>query len=278
MRQEKPGPAAPRRRPVRAPAPFSRLPRADSPTGSCVESPTDRPSCSVADLRPPPRLMLLLEARVAFEYAASWASLPLLRARAPKGHGEPVLVVPGFGSDDSYTTRLRSFLSSLGYRVRGWGLGRNDGRVSALVPRVVERTAELAAEAGSKVVLVGWSLGGYLAREVARARPDLVGRVITLGAPVVGGPKYTASASMYRKRGYDLDEIEAAVAQREANPLEVQVAAVFSRSDGVVAWKACVDHLNPRVTHHEVISSHLGLVCSPVVFLLVARLLSEEEE
>ena len=148
----------------------------------------------------------------------------------------------------------------------------------ALIPRVVERTAELAADTGSKVVLVGWSLGGYLAREVARERPDLVRRVITLGAPVVGGPKYTASAPMYRKRGYDLDEIEATVARREGKPLEVPVAAVFSRSDGVVAWQACVDHLNPRVTHHEVISSHLGLVCSPVVLLLVARLLFEEDE
>jgi len=222
--------------------------------------------------------MLLLEGRVAFEYAASWASLPLLRARAPRGHGEPVLVVPGFGSDDSYTNRLRSFLSSLGYRVRGWGLGRNHGRVHALIPLVVERTAELAADTGSKVVLVGWSLGGYLAREVARERPDLVRRVITLGAPVVGGPKYTASAPMYRKRGYDLDEIEASVARREVKPLEVPVAAVFSRSDGVVAWQACVDHLNPRVAHHEVLSSHLGLVCSPVVLLLVARLLSAEDD
>lgn len=230
------------------------------------------------DLKAPSRLMLVLEARAIVEYVALKASLRSLRRRAPRGQGEPVLVVPGFGADDSYTTSLRSFLSSIGYRARGWGLGRNRGRVSALVPRVVDRAAELAAESGSAVMLVGWSLGGYLAREVARERPDLVNRVITLGAPVVGGPKYTASAPMYTKRGYDLDEIEATVARRESKPLTVPVDAVLSRSDGVVAWRACVDHLNPRVTHHEVASSHLGFVCSPVVFRLVARLLAGEEE
>ena len=123
--------------------------------------------------------------------------------------------------------------------------------------------------------LVGWSLGGYLAREVARERPDLVERVLTLGAPVVGGPTYTASAPMYARRGFDLAEIGAAVLVREARPIEVPVLAIYSRSDGIVAWRACIDRFDsPRVEHHEVRSSHLGLVRSPAVFRRIAGLLA----
>ena len=113
------------------------------------------------------------------------------------------------------------------------------------------------------------------AREVARERPDLVNRVVTLGAPVVGGPKYTASAPMYLKKGYNLDEIAATVLEREQQPLKKQVFAVYSRSDGVVAWRACIDTFdNPSVEHHEIDASHLGMVNSPRVFRLVADLLA----
>ncbi len=98
---------------------------------------------------------------------------------------------------------------------------------------------------------------------------------MTLGAPVVGGPKYTASAPMYLKKGYDLDVIEAGVAEREAVPIRVPIEAIYSRSDGIVAWRACIDHHSPDVRHHEVFSSHLGLVASPSVFRLTARLLRD---
>jgi pimeloyl-ACP methyl ester carboxylesterase len=223
---------------------------------------------------PPSRLALLGEVRIVAEWAAMRVALPRLRRTAPRGDGGPVIVIPGFATDDGWTESLRTFLTSLGWDARGWELGRNHGRVPQLIPRVVDRTAELADESGRQVRLVGWSLGGYLVREAARERPDLVDRVITLGAPVVGGPKYTASAPMYRKRGYDLDSIEADVEARDADPLRVPVEAVYSRSDGVVAWRACVDRRNPRVRHHEVRSSHLGLVASPEVFRLVAELLA----
>jgi pimeloyl-ACP methyl ester carboxylesterase len=223
---------------------------------------------------PPSRLALLGEARVALEWAAMRVSLPLLRRSAPRGDGGPVLVAPGFAADDSWTASLRRFLRSIGYDARGWGLGRNHGRVPALIPLLVEQTRSVAEEAGRPVRLVGWSLGGYLVREVARERPGLVDRLVSLGAPVVGGPKYTASAPMYAKKGYDLDSIEEGVDEREAVPIRVPVDAIYSRSDGIVAWQACVDRRNPDVRHHEVRSSHLGLVASPSVYRLVAELLA----
>lgn len=228
-----------------------------------------------ADLRPPARWELLREGRVVFERLALAATISRVRADVPHGSGEHVMVVPGFATDDSWTARLRSFLTSIGYEARGWGLGRNDGRVPKLVPAVVEQTEKLATEFGRPVRLIGWSLGGYLVREAARERPELVERVITLGTPVVGGPTYTASAPMYLKKGYDLEEIAATVIERERRPITVPVFAVYSRSDGVVAWRSCIDTFdNPHVEHHEVASTHLGMVNSPRVFRLVADLMA----
>jgi pimeloyl-ACP methyl ester carboxylesterase len=185
------------------------------------------------------------------------------------------MVVPGVATDDSWTGRLREFLAAIGYHVAGWGLGRNRGNVPKLIPQVIDRTARLADENGSSIRLVGWSLGGYLSREVARERPELVERVITLGAPIVGGPSYTATASMYVRRGFDLADIRATVLDRERRPITVPVFVVYSRSDGVVAWRACIDTFrNPLVEHHEVSSTHLGLVTSPRVLRVVAELLA----
>ncbi len=195
-------------------------------------------------------------------------------ARQSRGGGAPVLVVPGFGAGDGSTSLLRGYLALLGYRVRGWGLGRNRGNVGALIPRVTELVAALAAEEGQRLRLVGWSLGGYLVREAARERPGDVDAVVTFGSPVVGGPKYTAVAEAYRRRGYDLDAIEATVAARERVPIAVPITAIYTRSDGVVAWQACIDHSSPQVEHVEVRSTHLGLGVDPEVFRIVAERLA----
>ena len=195
-------------------------------------------------------------------------------AREPRGHGETVLVLPGFGTADGATAVLRAALRALGYDARGWGLGRNHGRVPRLLPRLVERVEASAEETGGPIALVGWSLGGYLAREVARERPDAVRLVITLGSPVVGGPKYTVTARRYTARGYDLDEIESQVEERAAMPLKVPVTAVYSKHDGVVSWQACIDRREACVEHVEVCSTHLGLGFSPDVLTIIVRRLA----
>ena len=233
------------------------------------------PGFEARELKPPARWQLLREGRFLFERLALSATLRRIEAAAPRGNGETVMVVPGFATDDRWTARLREFLSAIGYLVVGWGLGRNHGNVPKLIPAVIQQTERRVADRSVPIRLIGWSLGGYLAREVARERPDLVERVVTLGAPVIGGPAYTASASMYIRRGYDLDEIAATVVEREEKPIQVPVHAVYSRSDGVVAWRACIDRFeNLRVEHYEVRSSHLGMVNSPRVFCLVAELLA----
>ncbi len=225
----------------------------------------------------PSPLGLLLEGLGALELPRLAWHWPTLAAQ-PKGRGQPVLVFPGYGAGDASTSVLRAYLRYLGYTVRGWDLGRNGGDVPALIPQVVALVAGVAREFEQRVRLIGWSLGGYLAREAARERPDDVERVVTLGSPVIGGPKYTAVAEVYRRRGYDLDAIEREVAARSRFPLQVPVTAVYSKADRIVAWRACVDQAAPNVENVEVRTTHLGLGFAPGVYRIIAQRLAEGVE
>ncbi len=228
------------------------------------------------EIQAPGPVGLLGEARGLLELPRLLLESPRL-ARQPKGRGQPVLVLPGFGAGDASTAVLRAYVRYLGHRPRGWGLGRNTGDVPALLARVLEQLDRIAAEERQPVALIGWSLGGVLAREAARERPAATRLVITLGSPVVGGPKYTAVAGFYRRQGIDLDAVEAEVAARNQQPIETPITAIYSRNDAVVAWRACIDRHAARVDHVEVEATHLGLGFSPRVFEIIAERLAREE-
>jgi thioesterase domain-containing protein len=166
---------------------------------------------------------------------------------------------------------LEVFLRRHGHRVRDWGLGRNTGAARELRIALEPIVRAVIDEHSAPVVLVGWSLGGFIAREFAREHPQQVRKVITLGTPVIGGPRYTATARRYQDEGHDLDELERAVMSRYATPIEVPVTAIYSKRDGIVAWRACIDRWSPHVEHVEVDATHLGLVLSPHVRSIVAR-------
>lgn len=196
----------------------------------------------------------------------------LLR-EVPHGAGELVVAIPGYGTGDMFTAPLRAYLSNRGYSCRGWQLGRNHGDVERLLPQVRAKLDRFVELHGDKAALIGWSLGGVIARELARDHPDMVAQVVTFGTPVVGGPKYTVSAASYRDRGDDIDAIEARIADRNRIPIEVPITAIFSKADSVVSWKACIDHFSPAVEHIEIDSSHAGMPINPDIFELVARAL-----
>ncbi len=208
------------------------------------------------------------------EMTALW-ELPRLLLHAPWLYStrvtqrQPVMVMPGFGGTDLSTVPLRACLNAAGFDAVGWGLGRNDGDVEALLPRVVAAVSKYAGRSGGPVQLVGWSLGGVFAREVARDLPDDVARVVTFGTPVIGGPKYTQVGGRYAALGFDLDALEHAVAQRHLVPIRAPITAIYSRRDGIVAWRACIDPWTPNVEHVEVRSSHLGLGIDPDVYRIV---------
>jgi hypothetical protein len=222
-------------------------------------------------LQAPSPAHVMREARGLIELPRLLLRFPSL-ARQPRGNGEPVLVFPGYGAGDGSTMILKGYLRLLGYRARGWGLGKNHGAASDSLPRLLRRLGNLSRRSKQKVAIVGWSFGGYLARELARERPELVRLVITLGTPVIGGPKYTAAAESYRKRGIDIEAIAAEVEQRNriAN-LEVPVVAIYSQKDGLVAWEACIDHHTHNIEHVEVKSTHLGFGFSADVYKVIAQ-------
>ncbi|MEM1177584.1 MAG: alpha/beta fold hydrolase [Acidobacteriota bacterium] len=197
--------------------------------------------------------------------ARDWRGLPRGRAEQP----QTAVLVPGFGASPLSMAFISQALKRRGHRPKGWGLGRNNGEVADLLPQLIERIEATSDEAGEPIALVGWSLGGYLAREAARDRPDLVSRVITLGSPVIGGPSYTRVAPLYEARGYDLAEIRRMVCERFEVPLEVPVLAVFSKRDGIVSWRACIDEWSPDVRHLEVSATHLSLGSSPDVLAAI---------
>ena len=221
---------------------------------------------------PPSALLQMLEARALPEASMLMAQLPLLRLQAPKGQGDQVMVLPGYMTSDASTWLLRRFLSDIGYSVVGWGLGINRGPTLSFLPKLESRIQDLANEAQASVHLVGWSRGGTLSREIARDRPDLVRQVITLGSPVQGGPGATSlNRFVQLETGKSAEFMREAMRQRNQTPITVPITAIYSRSDGVVAWQAAIDDRNPTVEHIEVDGSHSGLGWNAQVYRLLAR-------
>ena len=221
----------------------------------------------LSQLKPPAPQSIFNEAFTPFEIPKLMLSAPgLAQLRSTKPRD--IMVLPGFGAGDSSTLPIRGYLEYLGHRVTGWDRGLNTADVEQTVYQLV---ATVSARPESSLVLIGWSLGGYLAIEVAREIPHKVEQVFTLGSPVVGGPKYTQLAALYKTQGIDVDWIERAVADRESTPLTPPVTAIYSKSDGIVAWQACIDQYSPNVEHIEIHATHIGLGISADVYRIIGE-------
>jgi pimeloyl-ACP methyl ester carboxylesterase len=205
------------------------------------------------------------------EFADLFRNSPKLFQLPKKGKGETILVLPGYGTNDSIMKPLRMYLQYLGYNAIGWKLGNNDGNVPVLLERVKLRIQEEFQKTGKKILVLGWSLGGYIGREAARENQDKVSKVIALGSPVVGGPKYTAIGDLYsQKFEIQLDELEREIDERFQIPLEIPVVSIYSKKDNIVSWNSSIDHYSPNATNHEVESTHLGLIGNYEVYRLLA--------
>ena len=253
-------------------------------------------------LRPPPRRRLLRETRVLGD--AVHMITRLTRRPNLVAQGDPVLLLPGFGAGPRFMEPLRVWLRRHGFAAEHWGLGRNlagldlrhrledigptwaleplpvyrrEAGVPLLCDRMVEIVRRRNQDSGRRIALVGWSLGGTIAREVARDAPDAVASVITLGSPVIGGPKYTAAASRLTARGLDLDWIERQVERRAERPLRVPVTAIVSPSDAVVAVEAAYDRRQPGTRYRLIDAAHLGLAINPRVWDAILEALTTPE-
>lgn len=223
--------------------------------------------------------MLLAEApRATLELAATSTVAPLLAA-SRRGDGHPVLVVPGFLHGDSSTVVLRAYLRWLNYAVSGWNLGTNLGSAESVVNGLRTRVASMAESSGEKVTIIGWSLGGLYAHELARRAPGSVRQVVTLGSPIrMGGRRgRTASAAFDGLARLHLAAPLLARPWREAGSLRVPATSVYSRSDGMVPWQACHLSKGKHRENIEVVGSHLGLGHHPAVLHLLADRLAQPE-
>ena len=223
---------------------------------------------------PPSPLWLALEGRALGEFALFLQAQPLLRS-LPKGDGHPVLVLPGFTTGDLVTTPLRQFLRHRGYAAKGWRQGLNFGLRHGLELRMLRRLRELAWLHDQPVSLVGWSLGGIYARELARTHPKSVRQVITLGSPFSGSPRANHVWRIYEGlAGTELESHANRLAGLD-RPLPVPSTAIYSKTDGVVHWKCCVQQAGPRSENIEVRGSHCGLGHNPAVLAAIADRLAQ---
>lgn len=224
------------------------------------------------ELRPPSGNKFLKETLTVLQLPRLALRTPSLLRNAPQGTAQPTLLIPGLKAADSSNLPLRSYLNRCNFRTFGWGLGTNDGDVAGRLPLVIERVEEIFELAGEPVHLIGWSLGGVFAREVARERSELVAQVITFGTPVVGGPLYTSVSGVYSEE--ERREIAARIAVRNRVPIEVPITAMYSKRDGIVSWRACVDTFSPDVENIEITSSHVGMGIDPDVWEIVSARLA----
>lgn len=216
-------------------------------------------------VRRPPYHRLLHEAYAGLTYRAPLPDCGDL----PRGQNRVVLVIPGFLTTDLLTTRLRRFLARCGYRPFGWELGVNWGPTPRLMAALRKRLLALRDRANDRVSLVGVSLGGLMARDLAYDHPDEVRDVITLGSPYDLPTASTIEpivrlAARFYEPAIDIDRL--------ASPLPVPAVAIFSREDGLVAWESCRrDEANCSCV--EVTGPHLTICRSPDVLRAVAAAL-----
>jgi len=216
---------------------------------------------------------MLLEWRAPIEFALLVAAQPLL-SRLPRGDGHPVLVFPGMGASDLTTLPLRRFLHRLGYVTQAWGQGFNFGPRPGVIERAGADLQSLADRHGRPVSLIGWSLGGIYARELAKRHPAASRCVVTLGTPFTGDPKATNAWRIYEfLTGTKVDNAKLMAGIGEAPPLPT--TSIYSRSDGIVSWRCSVNEPGPLVENIEVQSSHVGMGLNPLALYAVADRLAQ---
>jgi dienelactone hydrolase len=198
-------------------------------------------------------------------------------ARAPAGDGHSVIIFPGLSASDATTIPLRRYLDSLGHRTEGWSQGFNFGPRAGVLESAREQLMSAFKRSGQKVSLIGWSLGGVYARELAKEHPDLVRGVITLGTPFSGPAKSTNAWRVYQLTSGRMIEREIENYKLPEAP-PVPTTSIYSRSDGIVAWQGSIQapaKSNPQTENVEVIASHLGLGINPSAWWVVADRLSQ---
>ncbi|MCR9106801.1 MAG: lysophospholipase [Gammaproteobacteria bacterium] len=227
---------------------------------------------------PPPSLFLAFTEmhRVLGEVLSLRLSRKALLRRAPEGDGHAVMVLPGFLAGDRYNAALRRFLAELGYVVYGWGQGQNLGPRDGVLEGLEERITDIYAEHGA-MSLVGHSLGGIFAREIARREPHMVRQVISLGSPF-GEGRMTASIPARLFTALNPPEELPIEEELLSSAPPVPTTAIYSTGDGIVNWKTTYQANGHAQTQSvRVRGSHCGMTFNPSIWYLIAQMLALPE-
>jgi pimeloyl-ACP methyl ester carboxylesterase len=228
-------------------------------------------------LRAPGLFWMLAEARSLFEFNSSLLLSPLL-LRAPKGDGHPVLTLPGFLASDLSMAPMRRYLKELGYDAYAWNMGRNLGGISSLRGSLRDLLKHIHETSGRKVSIVGWSLGGVYARDLALQLPDMVRSVITLGSPFANDVRATNATRLYEMLSGEGVNDHPEIREAIAGDLPVPATSIYSRTDGIVNHQTCL--LRPSETAENIevyLASHVGLGVNPAALWAVADRLAQPE-
>jgi len=218
--------------------------------------------------------LLMMEGRAPWEYGALLAATPWLR-RLPKGDGHPIVVFPGLGAADFTTAPLRRFLESQGYVTYPWQQGFNLGPRHGVLDGCLDKVRSVHERHREPVSLIGWSLGGVYAREVAKDLTDLTRCVITLGTPFTGNPRASNAWRFYEfVSGHSTQDPEIIEQVRHAPP--VPTTSIYSKTDGIVAWQCSVNEEGPLAENIGLHASHVGMGMNPVVLYAVADRLAQD--
>ena len=225
----------------------------------------------------PPLSLLAMEPLRALldHFAARVGSVPL-----PLGDGHAVVVYPGLGAGAMTTSHLRRFLDKSGFAAHDWEGGVNTGPTGEMddwLAGLEEKVHDLHRLHERKVSLIGWSLGGVYAREIAKRRPDSVRQVITLATPFnsLGGGNH--AGTIYRLLNRDPAQLSPEVEARLRECPPVPTTSIYSKTDGIVAWRGCIEKRTERSENVEVSASHLGIVSHPEVLRIIANRLAQPE-
>ena len=259
--------------------------------------------------RAPSGYSIVKESRAVFDFLSTPVGLLSSKFSRKQLDGTlPIMFFPGFGSDEKYLKPFELYLRNLGYDTEDWGLGINlagmnlphtledlqdnwdfdypddytpenykgEGGVPYLCDKAIERVRARSQELGTPFVLIGWSLGGVVARECARELPKEVAQVVTFGTPVIGGPKYSRAAKLFKAKGYDLDWIETSIEKRNQNLIQQPITCIYSRSDEIVADFAAIDTISPNAENIHVNTAHLGMGFNQKIWRITAKALKKQ--
>jgi len=232
----------------------------------------------------PSKLLFAVEGiRSVYEYGLAWALNTPLKYISPKGDGHPVLTIPGLGGADGSTHYLRGFLDDIGYESFPWGQGRNLGPrrgLDDMTKRLTDLVESIHRDTGGQQVsLIGWSLGGVYAREIAKLCPTVVRQVITLGTPFKMKNGGTNAEKIYEFLSKDTSHRDPALLEKLELPPPVPFTSIYSKTDGVVHWKCSIENEGNFIENIEIPgASHLGLGHNPMSLFVLANRLSQSKD